>query len=75
MDFESSFKEFEEIVKKLESSNITLAQGIELFEKGVSLLKKCYASLGEAKGKITVLSKELDAIVEQPLDLDSDKNL
>lgn len=75
MDFETSFKQFEEIIKKLEASNLTLAQGIELFEKGVSLLKDCYASLGEAKGKITVLEKQLDEIVAVPLELNSEKNV
>ena len=74
MNFESDFKEFESIVKKLENPNLTLNEGVALFEKGVALLKDCYASLGEAKGKITVLTKELDSIIEAPLTLDEDKN-
>lgn len=74
MNFESNFKQFEEIVKKLENPSLTLNEGVELFEKGVALLKDCYSALGEAKGKITVLTKDLDKIIEQPLTLDEDKN-
>ena len=74
MNFEENFKEFENIVKKLESPNLTLGDGVALFEQGVALLKECYKSLGEAKGKITVLTKELDRIVEAPLNLEEDKN-
>lgn len=74
MNFENSFKEFEKIVKQLENPNLTLNEGVELFEKGVALLKECYGALGEAKGKITVLTKQLDEIVEMPLNLDEGKN-
>lgn len=74
MDFEKAYKQFEEIVKKLESQNLPLNEGIALFEKGVTLLKECYNSLGESKGKITVLNKQLDEIIETPLDLVEDKN-
>lgn len=74
MNFENNFKEFEAIVKKLEDPSLTLNDGVALFEKGVALLKECYASLGEAKGKITVLTKELDGIIEGPLNLEEDKN-
>lgn len=74
MNFEQSFKEFEAIVKKLEDPTLTLNDGVALFEKGVELLKDCYSQLGEAKGKITVLTKQLDGIIENPLDLNEDKN-
>lgn len=74
MEFEKIYKDFEQIIKKLENGGLGLDESIKLFEQGVNLLKQCYSALGESKGKITVLSEELAQMVEKPLDLSEDKN-
>jgi len=41
IDFESSLKELENIVAKLEDENINLEDSVMSFEKGVNLVKEC----------------------------------
>tara|TARA_B100001109_G_scaffold126258_1_gene102819 strand:+ start:246 stop:467 length:222 start_codon:yes stop_codon:yes gene_type:complete len=65
LDFESSLKELEIIVSKLEDENINLEDSVKSFEEGVSLVKKCQEQLQSAELKIKKLlddgsSKELD---------------
>lgn len=55
--FENNLKELEEVVKTLESSDISLDEMLGLFEKGVALTKSCTQQLENAEQKITVLMK------------------
>ncbi len=57
-NFEDSLKELENIVKQLENDNCTLEESIELFSKGVELVKSCNNSLNSAKLKIETLKTE-----------------
>lgn len=52
MNFETTFSELEEIVKKMETQKISLDESLELFNKGIELSKKCLQYLGDSKGKI-----------------------
>ncbi len=45
IDFESSLKELENIVAKLEDENINLEDSVKSFEKGVNLVKECQKQL------------------------------
>ena len=63
MTFEQKCKKLEEIVKKLESSNIGLEEGTKLFEEGVNLSKDCYKMLEESRGKIITIKTELDNLI------------
>ena len=56
-NFESSLKELENIVSKLESADVTLDEAILLFEKGVSLSDKCRKILETAERKIKTLTE------------------
>mgnify|MGYP001322642963 FL=1 len=65
LDFESSLKELEIIVSKLEDENINLEDSVKSFEEGINLVKKCQEQLQSAELKIKKLlddgsSKELD---------------
>lgn len=62
MDFESLNKQLEEIVKKLEDKNISIDEGLKLFQEGAQISKKCFSLLDDKKVKITQLKKELDEI-------------
>lgn len=55
VDFESSLKELELIVKKLEDENINLEDSVKSFEEGVSLVKQCQKKLQDAELKIRKL--------------------
>lgn len=54
-DFEKNILELEDIVKKLENSEITLTESIALYEKGITLSEKLQKALETAEGKLTVL--------------------
>lgn len=63
LDFESSLKELEKIVRELESGDVNLDQSLKRFEQGIELYKKCRSTLEGAEKKIKILSdslKELD---------------
>jgi exodeoxyribonuclease VII small subunit len=65
IDFESSLKELESIVKKLEDENINLEDSVKSFEAGVNLVKECQKQLEDAELKVKELlddgtSQELD---------------
>ena len=58
ISFETSLNELENIVKKLEEDNCTLDESIELFSRGVELVKNCNNCLNSAKLKIETLKTE-----------------
>ncbi len=55
IDFESSIKELESIVEKLEDEDINLEDSVKSFEKGISLVKECQKQLHNAELKIKKL--------------------
>ena len=57
ISFESSMKELEEIVKKLEGGEIELNEAMALFEKGVGLTRECGELLNNAKQRVSELIK------------------
>ena len=56
--FETSMTELEEIVEKLEAGEVTLDESLELFEKGVKLVKSCRNKLDEAEKKVKILTAD-----------------
>ena len=65
IDFESSLKELESIIKKLEDENINLEDSVKSFEAGINLVKECQKQLEKAELKVKELlddgsSQELD---------------
>ena len=55
VDFESSPKELELIVEKLEDENINLEDSVKSFEEGVNLVKQCQKQLQDAELKVKKL--------------------
>lgn len=54
--FEDNLKELEKIIKKLEGSDCSLDESIELFEKGMKLSAECKKVLDDAEKRIAELS-------------------
>jgi exodeoxyribonuclease VII small subunit len=57
-DFEYSLARLEEIVRKLESANLSLDDAMKLFEEGVQLSRDCQKYLEQAEGKVEILLKK-----------------
>lgn len=56
-NFETDLKKLEEIVKKLESSDVKLSDSMKLFEEGVGLASSLSKALESAENKITILTE------------------
>lgn len=59
LDFESSLKELEKIVRELESGDVNLDQSLKKFEQGIELYRNCRSTLESAEKKIKILSDSL----------------
>jgi exodeoxyribonuclease VII small subunit len=59
-DFESSLTRLEEVVRRLESPQLSLDEAMKLFEEGVGLSRECQKQLEEAEGRVEILLKKAD---------------
>jgi len=57
LDFASSLKKLEEIVKCLESGELSLEESLETFEEGIRLAKQLEAILDKADSRIQEILK------------------
>ncbi|HPD02052.1 MAG TPA: exodeoxyribonuclease VII small subunit [Eubacteriales bacterium] len=64
MSFEQLIQELEKVVKQLEAGG-SLDESIELFQRGLELSRECIASLNQSKGKISLLTDELNNLTEE----------
>jgi len=68
-DFEKSLARLEEVVKWLESTDLSLDEAMKLFEEGVKLSRDCQKQLEEAEGRVEILLKKADGkIAAEPFD-------
>lgn len=67
---EEKIVELENIANTIEDSDTSLDDAIKFFEKGVAVAKECLDSLKQTAGKITMLKKEMEELVEVPFDED-----
>ncbi|MDO5040760.1 MAG: exodeoxyribonuclease VII small subunit [Peptoniphilus sp.] len=63
--YESAFKKLEEIIKELESEDISLENSVEKYEEGLKLYEYCSKLLTEYEGRVKILMKENSEIREQ----------
>jgi len=54
-EFEKSFQQLEEIVKRLEGENLPLDESLQLFEEGIRLSRFCNQKLEEVEKKIELI--------------------
>lgn len=68
-EFEKSLTRLEEVVKRLESTDLSLDEAMKLFEEGVKLSRECQKQLEEAEGRVEILLKKADGkIAAEPFD-------
>lgn len=56
LSFEAAYDELEAIIKKLESGELSLAESVELFERGRRLSDHCQALLDKAELRVNQLT-------------------
>ncbi len=55
--FERALSELDEILRSLEDGTATLEESLSRYERGVELLRGCYAQLQRAEGRVKQLTK------------------
>ena len=60
--FETSLKELEKIVRRLEEGDSSLEDSLKLFEDGVRLSRECQERLNQAERRIEVLLNDENGI-------------
>jgi exodeoxyribonuclease VII small subunit len=74
-DFEKSLARLEEVVRKLESPQLSLDEAMKLFEEGVGLSKECQKQLEEAEGRVEILLKKADGkMAAEPFEAEGESN-
>jgi exodeoxyribonuclease VII small subunit len=56
VSFEDALSELEQVVRNLEDGQIGLEESLAAYERGVSLIKRCYAQLREAEQRILLVT-------------------
>jgi exodeoxyribonuclease VII small subunit len=69
VDFERSLTRLEQVVKRLESPELSLDDAMKLFEEGVKLSRECQKQLEEAEARVEILMKKADGkFVAEPFE-------
>lgn len=64
-NFEQAIMELEDIVKQLQTGNLSLDESMEKFKVGVELANMCNTKLQEAEKSITMLVEKSDGTIEE----------
>ena len=68
-DFEKSLARLEEVVRRLESPQLSLDDAMKLFEEGVVLSRECQKQLEDAEGRVEILLRKADGkLAAEPFD-------
>ena len=67
--FESALKELEDIVKQMESGDLTLEDAVKKYELGMKQSKYCLDLLDKTERKISILTKDGSGnLMEEPFE-------
>ena len=64
--FEESLYRLEELVKKMETGDMTLEESLKAFEEGTRLARFCAKKLDEAERRVDLLLKQGEDLLTRP---------
>ncbi len=64
--FEEALEKLEEIVKKMESGDLTLDESLKAFEEGIRLSRLCAQKIDEAERRVEILLKTQEGFDVKP---------
>jgi len=64
--FEEALDRLEEIVKRMESGDMTLEESLKAFEEGIKLSRLCAKKLDEADRRVELLLREDGELTTKP---------
>lgn len=71
--FETSLEELESIVRRMENGDLSLDESLDLFERGVTLARRCRERLDAAERRVEMLVKGAGGALEPvPFEDDDD---
>ena len=59
-NLEEMFQNLEVVIKEMEESDVTLEHSFDLYNKGMTLLKKCSKTIDEVEKKVLVLDEDAE---------------
>ena len=69
ISFEEAIAQLEDLVRKLESGNLTLDDSLTAFEDAVKLVKFCNIKIESAEQKVKILMESADgSVTDVPFD-------
>lgn len=72
--FEASLEELETIVRRMENGDLSLDESLDLFERGVTLARRCRERLDAAERRVEVLVKGAGGALEPAPFADDDSD-
>ncbi len=72
--FEEALGKLEDIVKKMESGDMTLEESLKAFEEGIKLARLCSRKLDEAERRVEILLKQEDEMFIKPLQVEENES-
>ena len=74
ISFEEAIAQLEDLVRKLESGNLTLDDSLTAFEDAVKLVKFCNTKIESAEQKVKILMESADgSVTDVPFDKQDDE--
>ena len=67
MELDKKIERLKEITALLDKPDLSLDEGLKLFEEGSKIAKECYQALNDVKGKISVIKKDIDTFKEEDM--------
>jgi len=71
LDFEAALDNLEQLVERLESGELGLAESLAHFEQGIGLSRQCHAMIDAARQKVSLLTNPDDEASAVDFNLES----
>ena len=66
-NFEAALGKLEELVRRMETGDLTLEESLKAFEEGTRLARLCSRKLDETERRVEILLKQGEDLVVKPL--------
>ncbi|MBM4271463.1 MAG: exodeoxyribonuclease VII small subunit [Deltaproteobacteria bacterium] len=70
--FEEALGKLEEIVKRMESGDMSLEESLRAFEEGIKLARLCSRKLDEAERRVEILLKQGEDLIVKPFQVEEE---
>lgn len=72
--FEEALGRLEEIVRKMETGDMSLEESLKAFEEGIKLARVCSRKLDEAERRVDMLLKQGEDLVVKPFKVEENES-